>query len=141
MRVLGFLLKKEYGEQHIKNEEGTYYTCDFFYDTLEKRDAMIEAFKGECVINDHGGSGSCDTSTLVFDKGHAIKHIIDYFSLTKEDAYAFGDGYNDQAMFREVGQRIAMGNGVDVLKEKATYITDTVDNEGIYKALKHYELL
>ena len=44
-------------------------------------------------------------------------------------------------MFREVGQCIAMGNGVDVLKEKATYITDTVDNEGIYKALKHYELL
>ena len=30
---------------------------------------------------------------------------------------------------------------LDVLKEKATYITDTVDNEGIYKALKHYELL
>ena len=71
----------------------------------------------------------------------SIKYIIDHFSLTKEDAYAFGDGYNDQAMFREVGQRIAMGNGVDVLKEKATYITDTVDNEGIYKALKHYELL
>ena len=61
---------------------------------------MIEAFKGECVINDHGGTGSCDTSTLVFDKGHAIKYIIEYFSLT-----------------------------------------DTVDNEGIYKALKHYELL
>lgn len=68
-------------------------------------------------------------------------NIIEHFSLTKEDAYAFGDGYNDQAMFREVGQRIAMGNGVDVLKERATYITDTVDNEGIYKALKHYELL
>lgn len=134
-------VKKEYGEEHIKDEEGTYYTCDFFYDTLEKRDAMIEAFKGECVINDHGGTGSCDTSTLVFDKGHAIKYILDHFSLTKEDAYAFGDGYNDQAMFREVGQRIVMGNGLDVLKEKATYITDTVDNEGIYKALKHYELL
>ena len=28
-----------------------------------------------------------------------------------------------------------------ITKEKATYITDTVDNEGIYKALKHYELL
>lgn len=134
-------VKKEYGEEHIKDEEGTYYTCDFFYDTLEKRDAMIEAFKDDRIINDHGGSGSCDTSTLVFDKGHAIKYIIEHFSLTKEDAYAFGDGYNDQAMFREVGQRIAMGNGVDVLKEKATYITDTVDNEGIYKALKHYELL
>ena len=34
-----------------------------------------------------------------------------------------------------------MGNGVDVLKQQATYITDTVDNEGISKALKHYKLL
>lgn len=133
--------KKEYGEEHIKDEEGTYYTCDFFYDTLQKRDAMIEAFKDDRIINDHGGTGSCDTSTLIFDKGHAIKYIIDHFSLTKEDAYAFGDGYNDQAMFREAGVRIAMGNGVDVLKQQATYITDTVDNEGIYKALVHYKLL
>ena len=44
-------------------------------------------------------------------------------------------------MFREAGVRIAMGNGVDVLKQQATYITDTVDNEGIYKALVHYKLL
>lgn len=28
--------KKEYGEERIKDEEGTYYTCDFFYDTLQK---------------------------------------------------------------------------------------------------------
>ena len=61
-------IKKEYGEEHIKDAEGTYYTCDFFYDTLEKRDAMIEAFRDDRIINDHGGTGSCDTSTLVFDK-------------------------------------------------------------------------
>ena len=36
-------VKKEYGEEHIKDEEGTYYTCDFFYDTLEKRDTLMEA--------------------------------------------------------------------------------------------------
>ena len=55
--------------------------------------------------------------------------------------HAFGDGYNDQAMFREVGHGIAMGNAVDVLKEKATYITDNFDQEGILKALYHEKLL
>ena len=53
----------------------------------------------------------------------------------------FGDGYNDQAMFREVGHGIAMGNAVDVLKEKATYITDNFDQEGILKALYHEKVL
>ena len=135
-------LEKEYGiERLVDSLEGEFYTFDMFYQNQEHYQTMVELFKEDLIINDHGGMGSCDTSTLVFDKGHAIKYVIDYFSLTKKDAYAFGDGYNDQAMFREVGQRIAMGNGVDVLKEKATYITDTVDNEGIYKALKHYELL
>ena len=44
-------------------------------------------------------------------------------------------------MFREVGHGIAMGNAVDVLKEKATYITDNFDQEGILKALYHEKLL
>ena len=38
-------------------------------------------------------------------------------------------------MFREVNHCIAMGNAVNELKEKATYITDSVDNNGIAKAL------
>ena len=69
------------------------------------------------------------------------KKQLDYFHLDKDNAYAFGDGYNDQAMFREVGHGIAMGNAVDVLKEKATYITDNFDQEGILKALYHEKLL
>ena len=44
-------------------------------------------------------------------------------------------------MFREVGHAIAMGNAVDVLKAKATYITDDFDKEGILKALYHEKVL
>ena len=90
---------------------------------------------------DHGGMGSCDCSTIEFDKGSAIAYLLDYFHIDKDNAYAFGDGYNDQAMFREVGHGIAMGNAVDVLKEKATYITDNFDQEGILKALYHEKVL
>ena len=91
-----------------------------------------------------GGLFVSDTFSSPYHlEGDVLTHVKKEYGEEhiKDDAYAFGDGYNDQAMFREAGQRIAMGNGVDVLKEKATYITDTVDNEGIYKALKHYELL
>ena len=112
-----------------------------FYQSQEHYQTMVELFKNDLIINDHGGMGSCDCSTIEFDKGSAIAYLLDYFHIDKDNAYAFGDGYNDQAMFREVGHGIAMGNAVDVLKEKATYITDNFDQEGILKALYHEKVL
>lgn len=50
------------------------------------------------------------------------------------DAYVFGDGLNDLAMFRQAPLAIAMGNAVSQLKEIASYVTDNASEEGIYKA-------
>ena len=135
-------LEKEYGIEHLVDSlEGDFYTFDMFYQSQEHYQTMVEIFKEDLIINDHGGMGSCDCSTIEFDKGSAIAYLLDYFHIDKDNAYAFGDGYNDQAMFREVGHGIAMGNAVDVLKEKATYITDNFDQEGILKALYHEKVL
>ena len=134
--------EKEYGIEHLVDSlEGDFYTFDMFYQSQEHYQTMVEIFKEDLIINDHGGMGSCDCSTIEFDKGSAIAYLLDYFHIDKDNAYAFGDGYNDQAMFREVGHGIAMGNAVDVLKEKATYITDNFDQEGILKALYHEKVL
>ncbi|MCD8027328.1 MAG: Cof-type HAD-IIB family hydrolase [Erysipelotrichaceae bacterium] len=136
-------LIKEYGENHIGDESlnHPFYTFDLLYTSLDQRDALIETFKDALVINDHGGHGSTDCSTINFDKGSAIKYLLEYFDIDINDSYAFGDGYNDQAMFREAGHKIAMGNAVDVLKEKATYITANIEYEGIMKALIHENVL
>ena len=135
-------LEKEYGEDKIVDHlEEDFYTFDMFYQDQEHYQMMVDLFKEDLIINDHGGSGSCDCSTIEFDKGSAIAYLLKHFNISKENAYAFGDGYNDQAMFREVGHAIAMGNAVDVLKEKATYITDDFDKEGILKALYHEKVL
>lgn len=136
-------VQKEYGQQHIvfHQDDLQFYTFDLFYHDLKHRDEIIDYFQNKLVVNDHGGHGSADCSTIGYDKGNAIAYILKHFHISKDDAYAFGDGYNDQAMFREVNHKIAMGNGVDVLKEKATYITDTIENEGIMKALIHEKVL
>jgi len=135
--------KSEYGETHITCDDTdlTFYTFDLFYKNLEHRDTMTKAFSKQLIINDHGGHGSCDCSTIGFDKGHAIAYLLKHFAIDKDHAYAFGDGYNDQAMFREVNHRIAMGNAIDVLKEKATYVTDCIENDGIIKALQYENIL
>lgn len=54
---------------------------------------------------------------------------------------AFGDGENDIDMLRFVQIGVAMQNAEDCVKEAADYITDTSKNDGIYKALKHFNIL
>lgn len=73
------------------------------------------------------------------DKG--IKAILDYFNIKLEESMAFGDGGNDITMLKCVGNGIAMGNATDDVKKAADYITDTVQNDGIISALKHFEII
>lgn len=129
---------RDYGAENLtdQKEEIPYYTFDLFYDDLEHRDRVTEALKSEVVVNDHGGHGSADCSTVSFDKGHAVAYLLKHFGIDKDHCYAFGDGYNDQAMFREAGNRIAMGNAVPEVKALATYITKSVDEGGILYALE-----
>ena len=54
---------------------------------------------------------------------------------------AFGDGFNDQDMLKEVNIGVAMGNAVDELKEMASYVTNDIDYDGIYNALIHFNIL
>ena len=41
-------------------------------------------------------------------------------------------------MFRDEWTSIAMGNAIDELKEKATYVTTPCDQDGIYNACVHF---
>ena len=54
---------------------------------------------------------------------------------------AFGDGGNDISMLRHAGIGIAMGNANDTVKASANYVTDSVDEDGIWNALKHFNLI
>ena len=44
-------------------------------------------------------------------------------------------------MLKHVGLGIAMGNAVDEAKNVADHVTDSVDNEGIHKALVKFNLV
>ena len=48
---------------------------------------------------------------------------------------------NDLEMIQTVGTGVAMGNAVDEAKAVANYETDRIENDGIVKALKHFELI
>jgi hypothetical protein len=132
----------QYRKEHIANvPENEIYNFDVFYKDQEHLGQMKEEFKDDFYISDHFKMGHADCSFNGYDKGDAIAWLCDHFQVDPMDSYAFGDGHNDLAMFKSAGNKIAMGNAVDELKEKATYITTRVDEGGIVHALKHFGLL
>ncbi len=64
-----------------------------------------------------------------------------YFGIGSGSTMAFGDGGNDIAMLEHATVGVAMGNATDQVKAKANYVTDSVDEDGVVKALQYFELL
>ena len=75
------------------------------------------------------------------DKGTGPTYVADHLNISTDDCYAFGDSNNDISMFKAAGHGIAMGNACDELKEIAEYVTDSVNDDGIYHAFEHYHLI
>lgn len=116
------------------------YMFDIYYQDNAHFEKIKEAFEGFVILNDHH-VGSADASSLDINKGTAVTFLTNYLHFTKEDSFAFGDGDNDLQMFQAVGTAIAMGNGSPLAKQYATYITDTIEEDGIEKALIKYQIL
>lgn len=57
------------------------------------------------------------------------------------ECIAFGDGGNDIPMLRATGIGIAMGSASDLVKSHADYVTNDVDENGIYNALVHFGVI
>ncbi|MCM1108132.1 MAG: Cof-type HAD-IIB family hydrolase [Clostridium sp.] len=74
-------------------------------------------------------------------KQAGIDAVLAYEGIAVEDTMAFGDGGNDISMLSHVGIGVAMGNALPEVRQAADYVTDTVDNAGISKALRHFDLL
>ena len=67
-----------------------------------------------------------------------LSAIIARHGIKPEETMAFGDGGNDISIIKKAGIGVAMGNANEQLKNAADYITDSVDEDGIYKALKRW---
>lgn len=74
-------------------------------------------------------------------KDRGIDEIISHFGISLENTMAFGDGGNDISMLKHVAIGVAMGNAKEQVKQAADYVTDTVDEDGIMKALQHFDLI
>ncbi|MDT8859606.1 Cof-type HAD-IIB family hydrolase [Alkalihalobacillus sp. MEB130] len=65
------------------------------------------------------------------NKAVGLQKVADFYQIPKERIIAFGDEDNDFEMIEYAGQGVAMGNGIEELKNLANSITLTNEEDGI----------
>ena len=71
-------------------------------------------------------------------KENALLKLLSLRNIAPEEVVVFGDDIPDLGMFKTFGCSVAMGNARAELKEAATYVTKSNDEDGIAFALKEY---
>ena len=75
------------------------------------------------------------------DKGEGIRALANHLGLDPQFTVAFGDGGNDSSMIKAAGIGVAMGNALESLKREADYTTTSVDEDGVFNALRHFGMI
>lgn len=76
-----------------------------------------------------------------YSKATGIEFLINHLNIPHENTFAIGDSTNDLSMLEYAHNSIAMGNSNEALFPLVSYVTTNVNEDGIYNALKHYELI
>lgn len=89
----------------------------------------------------HNDTSSGEITIRGINKSFGMQKYLDAVGLGREDCIAFGDGPNDHDMLAFAGIGVAMGNAADELKAIADYVTGSVDDDGLAKAMQALELI
>lgn len=84
---------------------------------------------GALFVNKQGG------------KSKGIEKYLNSVGESPKETIAFGDGDNDLDMLEYCGVGVGMGNGTRAVIEHCDYLTETIDNDGLYLALKHLGII
>lgn len=74
-------------------------------------------------------------------KAAGIAAYLRRYGIARSETMAFGDGDNDAEMLSFAGTGVAMGNASEAARRAADYVTATVDEDGIARALAHFGIL
>ena len=82
-----------------------------------------------------------DVNVAGISKATGLSVFADYYGIGMTEIMACGDGGNDIPMLKVAGIGVAMGNASEIVKASANFVTDTVENDGLCKALKHFGII
>lgn len=84
---------------------------------------------------------SVDIISKGMSKLRGIELLGELYGFTTDQVMAFGDSINDVEMLSGVKYSVAMGNGSKKIKQVASYVTASNNQDGIYQAVRHFGLM
>lgn len=131
---------RKMGSKYRDDVNKTAFVLRSYQDYLD----AVEEFD-DMVVGTWGGKGQLalygDTSPKEISKEFTINKLLEYLNIDKEDSICFGDSSSDIPMFNACNIKVSMQNGNDEIKQKATYIADDANNDGLFKMFKQLHLI
>lgn len=95
----------------------------------------------EVYMNPDGTRESLGIFALLANKGTAIKLVMEQLGLSREQVVTIGDNFNDLPMFACGDISVAMANGPEAVKQQATLVAPSNDEEGVAWALHELQIV
>lgn len=121
----------EYGGADI------YQACVYVTGEEER---VLDSIRDHCEIT-RWHPGGVDVIAKGGGKRTAVERYLTMQGIAPEEVIAFGDGENDMGMLELAGIGVALGNAEEQVKQIADYVTADIDDDGLAKALAHFELI
>lgn len=125
----------------LKEEKNNIVKCEVInmdINKLIKIRKELEANKEIEIVS--STSHNIEVTKKGISKGKAIEILADHYNIKREEIIAIGDSENDLSMIEFAGTGIAMGNAIELVKQKADYVTETNDNDGVAEAINKFVL-
>ena len=154
------LLNRVYGRKAntklFQSKEKYWYRFDEYTDekvykfmaetTIENKiayDLFLKEIKSFCEILDYKDRNEPvgEVSPLGVSKGFGIQKLSDLGLIDLKNTIVIGDSINDVSMFKVAAVSFAMGQAPAEVKKHAAYVTDSVSDNGFYKAFKNIGLV
>lgn len=116
---------------HEKQDIYQMWTFEEQGDSLQLPEGLSEQLR---LVRWHPHSS--DVVPVNGSKATGVEKVVEHLGLKPENVLVFGDELNDLELFDYAGISIAMGVSHEQVKEKADYITKTVEEDGIFHALE-----
>lgn len=124
--------------QELVNTPERIYQCTMI--SPEKETKELERIFPQCSFT-RSNPFTVDMIPKGGSKLIGIEQVVNQVSIPLNQVMAFGDSGNDVEMIQSVGYGVVMGNGTTEAKQVADYVTKGHDEDGIYEALCHYQLI
>ncbi|WP_234118752.1 Cof-type HAD-IIB family hydrolase [Clostridium hydrogenum] len=132
------------GHELMKKLEEKYddiIKCEIIHISAKKISALKKELQGlEDIEVVSSSTNNIEITAKHVSKGKAVEALAKYYKIQREEIICIGDSENDLSMIEYAGLGVAMGNAREFIKDKADYVTDTNNNDGVGKVIDKFIL-